>query len=120
MLDIQKTACAWNDGTIIACTPIVTGACMEPSRIVIRDLGDTYVVHCQYWPVSQHRSTVVTPSYTSGDYYPKNELGALTRAWDKFYSRFCLLTGREDRINHLGRVRSGKASLKTECTTLGH
>ena len=119
LLDIQKHAGAWNDGTIIGCSPIVTGACQEPSRIVIRDLGNTLVVHIQVWPVSEAKTRVITPFYVQGDYYPKHEAGALSRAWNKFYDRFCLLEGRKNRVKNLGRKQSDKAFIRTEATTLG-
>jgi len=130
MLDIQKTACEWNDGTIIGCSPIVTGNCMEPSRIVLRDLKGEYVVHLQYWPISTYPSRVVTPSYVSGRYFSKSELGALARAWDSFYSRYCDLVGREERLmGRIGATPRDKAEpasklrdkdrLRTEITTLG-
>ena len=129
MLDIQLHAGEWNDGTIIACSPIVTGNCMEPSRIVLRDLKGEYVVHLQYWPVSTLASCVAMPAYTSGNYFPQSELGALARAWDSLYSRYCDLVGREDRL--MGRIGStprdkadpasklrDKDRLRTETTTL--
>ncbi len=130
MVDIQLHAGKWNDGTIIACSPIVTGNCMEPSRIVLRDLKGEYVVHLQYWPISTYPSRVVTPSYVSGNYFPKSELGALARAWDCFYSRYCDLVGREDRLmGRIGATPRDKAEpasklrdkdrLRTEITTLG-
>ena len=120
MLPIQKHAGRWNDGTIIGCSPVVTGACMEPSRIVLRDLGDTYVVHCQYWPVSEVRDRVVMPSYMSGNYYIKSEIGALARAWDCMYDRYNNLVGREERLmGRIGALPSDKAALRTEITTMG-
>ena len=117
MTDIQKTASAWNDGTIIAFSPIVTGAMMEPSRIVLRDLGNTYVVHLQYWPISQVRDREVIPSYTSGNYYPKSELGALSRAWARLTDRFDLLRG-HDPASRPEVKQSAKAKLRTEISTL--
>jgi hypothetical protein len=130
MLDIQIHAGKWNDGTIIGCSPNVTGNCMEPSRIVLRDIKGEYIVHLQHWPISTLASCVAMPAYTSGDYFPKSELGAVARAWDCFYDRFCDLVGREERL--MGRIGStprdkaepasklrDKDRLRTEITTLG-
>jgi hypothetical protein len=127
MLDIQTKACVWNDGTIIACSPIVVGEYMEPTRIVLRDLGHTYVTHMQYWPVSLSERVVhspegeakpypglVTAHYTSGNYFAKNEANALHRAWDDLYHRYNLLACRV----HVGII--DKARLRTEITTLGN
>jgi hypothetical protein len=95
------------------------------------------VVHLQYWPVSAQpigrALESVKPYYTSGDYFAKSEDGALNRAWDNLYSRYCLLAGCEDQLaspgkakpsgsSNLGKAPScitcGKASLRTEITTL--
>ncbi len=79
MLPIQDIASAFHDGSIIAASPIVVGTLMEPARIVIRDLGQAYVVQVQCWPVSEHRRgrnlTAVKPFYVSGNYFPKEEAG---------------------------------------------
>ena len=119
MLYIQKIACAWNDGTIIACSPIVTGSMMEPTRMVLRDLGNTFVVQMQVWPLSELPTRVVTPFYVSGNYFNKNELGALNRAWDCFNDRYRNLVGCPERIAHLGRSKPrDKDRLSTEIRTL--
>jgi len=126
MLPIQDIASTFHDGSIIATSPIVVGAIMEPARLVIRDLGQAYVVHLQCWPVSEHglgrNLTAVKPFYVSGNYFPKEEAGALNRAWDNFYSRSCLLVGREDRLARLGKAPScqtrQKAALATEIRRL--
>lgn len=109
------------DKTIIAESPIVTGHGMELTRIVLRNMGDTYVVHMQYWPLST--SLVATkftaPCYCLGHYFPKSEAGALGRAWDSMYSRYCLLVGREDRLApRKNTATHSKTRLRTEITTL--
>ena len=121
MLPIQDIASAFHDGSIIAASPIVVGALMEPARIVIRDLGQAYVVQMQCWPVSEHglgrNLTAVKPFYVSGNYFPKEEAGALNRAWDHFYSRYCLLVGREDRLARLGKFPNCQTRRKAELAT---
>ena len=121
MLPIQDIASAFHNGSIIAASPIVVGALMEPARIVIRDLGQAYVVHMQCWPVSEHglgrNLTAVKPFYVSGDYFPKEEAGALNRAWDNFSSRYCLLVGREDRLARLGKPPNCQTRCKAELAT---
>jgi hypothetical protein len=130
MTDYQKLAGTWNDGTIMGCSPIVTGEMMEPSRIVLRDFGHTYVVHTQVWPHSEREHRVVTPFYVEGHYYPKSELGALGRAWVRFSNRYSEMVGPVDRfVAHIGARPSdnagplntlrGKNQLHTEITTLG-
>jgi len=126
MLPIQDIASAFHDGSIIAASPIVVGVRMEPSRIVIRDLGDAYVVHRQCWPVSEQglgrNLSDVKPFYVSGNYFAKAEAGALNRAWDSFYSRYRVFLGREDRLARLGMSPNcqtrRKAELATEIRTL--
>ena len=48
--------------------------------------------------------------------------GALTRAWDNFYSRYRMFLGREDRLARLGMPPNcqtrRKAELATEIRTL--
>jgi hypothetical protein len=121
MLPIQDIAARFYDGSIIAASPIVVGAMMEPARIVIRDVGQAYIVHLQCWPVSEHglgrNPTAVKPFYVSGNYFPKEEAGALNRAWDNFCSRYCLLVGREDRLAHLGKAPSCQSRRKAELAT---
>ncbi len=117
MLAIQKFVCEWNDGTIIACSPIVVGEMMEPNRIVLRDLGNTLVVHTQVWPVSQLEYRIVTPFYIEGHYFTKTEVGASARAWNKFDARYRLLVG-EDLMPDPVNNQSAKAKLRTEITTL--
>jgi len=126
MLPIQDIASAFQDDSIIASSPVVVGARMEPVRIVIRDLGDAYVVHRQGWPVSEQglgrNLSGVKPFYVSGNYFAKEEAGALNRAWDIFYSRYRVFLGREDRLARLGKVPNcqtrRKAELATEIRTL--
>ena len=126
MLPIQNIASAFHDGSIIAASPIVVGAITEPARIVIRDVGQAYVVHMQCWPVSEQglgrNLSDVKPFYVSGNYFAKEEAGALNRAWDNFYSRYRIFLGREDHLARLGTPPNcqtrRKAELATEIRTL--
>ncbi len=53
------------DKSIIAASPMVQGSCECPHRIVIRDLGDKYVVHTQLFDGVQR------PHFHAGDYFVK-------------------------------------------------
>jgi hypothetical protein len=79
------------DKTIIAASPMVQGLCECPHRIVIRDLGDQYVVHMQIFDGVQE------PYFYQGDYFTKTNdsapIGhppaaeALCKAWARFEER---------------------------------
>lgn len=68
---------------IIAHSPIATGRGMLPHRIVIRDMGDQYVVHMEIHEPDKR------PWYHQGDYIPKrpDASKALSRAWRRFEER---------------------------------
>ena len=79
------------DKTIIAASPMVQGSCECPHRIVIRDLGDKYVVHMQIFDGTQK------PYFYQGDYFTKTNDSApiahppgaegLCKAWARFEER---------------------------------
>ena len=83
-------------------------------------------MHRQCWPVSEQglgrNLSDVKPFYVSGNYFAKEEAGALNRAWDNFYSRYRVFLGREDRLARLGMPPNcqtrRKAELATEIRTL--
>jgi hypothetical protein len=76
---------------IIAASPMVQGSCESPHRIVIRDLGDQYVVHTQVVDGTQK------PWFHQGDYFVKTNDSApiahppgaegLRKAWARFEER---------------------------------
>jgi hypothetical protein len=67
----------------VALSPLIQEDGTFPHRIVIRDMGDQYVVHTQ----------VVEPGrkawYHNGDYFPKRDgnTAALEKAWERFEAR---------------------------------
>jgi hypothetical protein len=79
------------DKTVIAASPMVKGSCEVPHRIVIRDLGDKYVVHMQIFDGAQK------PYFHQGDYFVKTNdsapiahppaAEALCKAWARFEER---------------------------------
>jgi hypothetical protein len=79
------------DKTIIAASPIVQGSCECPHRIVIRDLGNQYVVQMQIF------DGVQKPYFYQGDYFTKTldsapvayppAAEALCKAWARFEER---------------------------------
>jgi hypothetical protein len=78
------------DKSIIAASPMVQGSCESPHRIVIRDLGDQYVVHTQI------HDGVQKPYFHQGDYFVKTNdsapvanppAEALCKAWARFEER---------------------------------
>jgi hypothetical protein len=78
------------DGEIIAHSPIVHDHGAQPCRIVIRDLGDEFVVHTQIL------SSVGGASFVWGHYFPKerhaqtladSDTVALRKAWRNFEVR---------------------------------
>ena len=76
---------------IIAASPMVQGSSESPHRIVIRDLGDQYVVHTQIV------DGVQKPYFHQGDYFVKTNDSALIahppgveglcKAWARFEER---------------------------------
>jgi len=79
------------DKSIIAASPMVQGPAECPHRIVIRDLGDQYVVHTQVF------DGVQKPWFHQGDYFVKTNdsapiahppgAEALCKAWARFDER---------------------------------
>jgi len=82
------------DKSIIATSPMVQGSGEVPHRIVIRDLGDQYVVHTQIFDGTQK------PYFLAGDYFRKTNdsiahpptaltppIEALSKAWKRFEER---------------------------------
>ena len=80
-----------DEDRIIASSPMVQGSCECPHRIVIRDLGNKYVVHTQIC------DGVQKPYFHQGDYFPKTNdsapvahppgAEALCKAWARFEER---------------------------------
>src|SRR5690349_14817732 len=70
-------------GEGVAHSPIVTGRGTLPHRIVIRDMGDQYVVHMEIHEPGK------APWYHQGNYIPKkpDAREALWRAWEVFEER---------------------------------
>ncbi len=70
---------------IIAHSPTKVETGTFPHRIVLRDLGDQYVVHTEIFEESRK------PWYLHGDYFPKKKLDsgaeALRKAWFRFEER---------------------------------
>jgi hypothetical protein len=91
MQKIQWSEMTAVDKTIIAASPMVQGSCESPHRIVIRDLGDQYVVHTQIV------DGVQKPYFHQGDYFVKTNDSALIahppgveglcKAWARFEER---------------------------------
>jgi hypothetical protein len=91
MQKIQWSEMTAVDKTIIAASPMVQGSCESPHRIVIRDLGDKYVVHMQIF------DGVQKPYFDQGDYFTKTNdsapiahppaAEALCKAWARFEER---------------------------------
>jgi hypothetical protein len=90
MQKIQWSEMTAVDKTIIAASPMVQGSCESPHRIVIRDLGDKYVVHMQIF------DGVQKPYFDQGDYFVKTNdsapvanppAKALSKAWARFEER---------------------------------
>jgi hypothetical protein len=91
MQKIQWSEMTAVDKTIIAASPMVQGSCESPHRIVIRDLGDQYVVHMQIFDDAQK------PYFDQGDYFTKTKDSApiahppgalgLCKAWARFEER---------------------------------
>ena len=78
------------DMTIVAASPMFQGGSEVPHRIVIRDLGNTYVVHTQVY------DGVQKPYFHQGDYFVKTNdsspvahppAEALCKAWARFEER---------------------------------
>ena len=78
------------DKTIIASSPLFKGNCEVPHRIVLRDLGNQYVVHVQCFDGHQK------PYFHQSDYFPKTNDAApvakppaevLCKAWARFEER---------------------------------
>jgi hypothetical protein len=78
------------DKSIIAASPMFQGPAECPHRIVIRDLGDQYVVHTQIF------DGVQKPYFHQGDYFVKTNdsapvanppAEALCKAWARFEER---------------------------------
>jgi hypothetical protein len=76
--------------SIVAASPVVQESGLLPHRIVIRDLGDQYVVHTEV------REPDKEPWYHQGDYFPKqndaptakeSDAVALSKAWARFEER---------------------------------
>ena len=91
MTKIEWSPVQAHDPTIIASSPMVQGLCECPHRIVIRDLGDQYVVHMQIF------DGVQKPYFYQGDYFVKTNDSApvayppsaegLCKAWARFEER---------------------------------
>jgi hypothetical protein len=82
----QRTA----ESKIVATSPMVHEPGMLPYRIVIRDLGDQFVVHTEVFEPDKK------PWYHQGDYFPKqndaptaeeSEAAPLRKAWARFEER---------------------------------
>jgi hypothetical protein len=78
------------DKSIISASPMFQGPAESPHRIVIRDLGDQYVVHTQIFDGVQE------PYFHQGDYFVKTNdsapiayppTDALCKAWARFEER---------------------------------
>ena len=106
MPKIQWSEMTAVDKTIIAASPMVQGSCECPHRIVIRDLGDQYVVHMQIFDGAQK------PYFHQGDYFVKTNdsapiahppAEALCKAWARFEER----TRRTLQMESLGAEAQG-------------
>ena len=82
MTDAQLAAQKFNDGTIIAASPIREEQGSEPARIVIREFDTKYIVHTQIFaPPHSDRTTTY---YIWGTYIDKSIPNALMKAWEFF------------------------------------
>ena len=81
------------DKTIIAASRMIQGQGELPHRVVIRDLGDKFVVHTQVFQPGGKG-----PYFTEGNYFPKERdtrlpnvnpanCGAFKKAWSRFEIR---------------------------------
>ena len=87
---IEWCALSAVDETVIAASPMIQGGGELPHRVVIRDLGDQYVVHTQIF------DGVQKPYFHQGDYFVKTNdsapvahppAEALCKAWARFEER---------------------------------
>jgi hypothetical protein len=78
------------ESRIIAASPVVDESGMLPYRIVVRDLGDQYVVHTEVFEPGKE------PWYHQGDYFTKKsdtlpveeaDAAALRKAWARLEER---------------------------------
>ena len=78
------------DSKVIASSPLIREPGLLPHRIVIRELGDQYVVHTQVIEPGKK------PWYHQGDYFPKqsaaptagtSDTQSLRKAWVRFEAR---------------------------------
>ena len=78
------------ESSIVAASPVIHESGMLPHRIVIRDLGDQFVVHTEVFEPDKK------PWYHQGDYFPKrsdastaaeSDTVALRKAWVRFEER---------------------------------
>lgn len=89
---------------VIAHSPLIQGPGMLPHRIVIRDMGDQYVVHMEIHEPDKK------PWYHQGNYIPKRdgEKEALWRAWEVFEKRSRLALGMDppatDRLKRVADI----------------
>ena len=90
MPKIQWSEMTAIDKSVIAASPMVQGSCEVPHRIVIRELGNQYVVHMQIF------DGVQAPYFYAGDYFVKTNdsapiahppAEALCKAWARFDER---------------------------------
>ena len=107
MSRIQWSEMTAVDKTIIAASPMFQGAAECPHRIVIRDLGDQYVVHTQIF------DGVQKPYFHQGDYFVKKNdsapvghppADALCKAWARFEERTrrtMQMPSLQDRLNRM-------------------
>ena len=88
MIPIQVTAGNWNDGTIIATSPVVVSGHSTPRRIILRDLDRRYQVVAQCWDVdSMSRGLCRIAVFADPEHFNKFNPGALAKAWAKFVER---------------------------------
>lgn len=94
MIEIQQVALGFNDGTIISASPVLEAEGSYPQRIVLRDLGDKYVVQNQSFSQTDYFSSY----YSEGNHLYKyaDPAGALAMAWGYFTQRTETLFGWND------------------------
>ncbi len=90
-----------DDGIVATSPTIPKSECTLAHRIVIRDLGDEYVVHMQIFEGEKHY-------FHQGNYYRKQHENALARAWACFETRArrTLHIDNEDRSPTASRANS--------------
>ncbi len=95
------------DTSVVAGLPLLQGSCELPHRIVIRDLGDQYVVHTQIFEGGRswyHQGDYFTKTNDSGPVVHPQNAEPLKKAWERFEARTRLALNMPDHAERLKQV----------------